>query len=197
MLPSSPAADEVPTGLTDEVQRALGSLPDDFRVPVVLCDVSDLSYEQIAEATGVPIGTVRSAYRPGTAPAACRARRRRGDRAMSMQGDALDPDMLSAYLDGELTDEERVAVAAQLEASAEWRSELAEVRAGVTSCAVCPQRDAPTGFWDAVHASVVADDAPRRADREVVVPITVARFHAHCAGAGWPRRPRPWPRWSR
>ena len=39
----------MPTGLSDEIQRALGALPDDFRVPVVLCDVSDLSYEQIAE----------------------------------------------------------------------------------------------------------------------------------------------------
>ena len=29
-------------------------------MPVVLCDVSDHSYEQIADATGVPIGTVRS-----------------------------------------------------------------------------------------------------------------------------------------
>src|SRR6478736_333220 len=51
--------------LSDEVQRALGSLPDDFRVPVVLCDVSDLSYEQIAAATGVPIGTVRSRIHRG------------------------------------------------------------------------------------------------------------------------------------
>ena len=40
-------------------------LPEDFRVPVVLCDVSDLSYEQIAEATGVPIGTVRSRIHRG------------------------------------------------------------------------------------------------------------------------------------
>ena len=65
VLPPAPAADEVPTGLSDEVQRALGDLPDDFRVPVVLCDVSDLSYEQIAETTGVPIGTVRSRIHRG------------------------------------------------------------------------------------------------------------------------------------
>ena len=65
VLPTTPAADEVSTGLSDEVQRALGSLPDDFRVPVVLCDVSDLSYEQIAAATGVPIGTVRSRIHRG------------------------------------------------------------------------------------------------------------------------------------
>jgi len=31
----------------------------------VLCDVSDLSYEQIAQSTGVPIGTVRSRIHRG------------------------------------------------------------------------------------------------------------------------------------
>ena len=54
-----------PTGLSDEIQRALDALPEEFRVPVVLCDVSDLSYEQIAETTGVPIGTVRSRIHRG------------------------------------------------------------------------------------------------------------------------------------
>jgi RNA polymerase sigma-70 factor (ECF subfamily) len=57
--------DEVQTGLSDEIQHALAELPDEFRVPVVLCDVSDLSYEQIAESTGVPIGTVRSRIHRG------------------------------------------------------------------------------------------------------------------------------------
>jgi RNA polymerase sigma-70 factor (ECF subfamily) len=65
VLPPAPAADEVQTGLSDEIQDALGELPEEFRVPVVLCDVSDLSYEQIAEATGVPIGTVRSRIHRG------------------------------------------------------------------------------------------------------------------------------------
>jgi len=65
VLPPAPAADEVQTGLSDEIQAALGDLPEEFRVPVVLCDVSDLSYEQIADATGVPIGTVRSRIHRG------------------------------------------------------------------------------------------------------------------------------------
>jgi len=65
VLPAAPAADEVATGLSDEIQHALAGLPDDFRVPVVLCDVSDLSYEQIAQSTGVPIGTVRSRIHRG------------------------------------------------------------------------------------------------------------------------------------
>ena len=55
----------------------------------------------------------------------------------------LDPDMLSAYLDGELTDAERVAVDAQLEASAEWRDELAEVRAARDALLGLPEREAP------------------------------------------------------
>jgi RNA polymerase sigma-70 factor (ECF subfamily) len=65
VLPPSPAADEASTELPEEIQRALDDLPDEFRVPVVLCDVGDLSYEQIAQATGVPIGTVRSRLHRG------------------------------------------------------------------------------------------------------------------------------------
>src|SRR5262245_64741307 len=65
VLPPAPAADEVPTGLSNEIETALLSLPDEFRIPVVLCDVSDLSYEQIAANTGVPIGTVRSRIHRG------------------------------------------------------------------------------------------------------------------------------------
>ena len=65
VLPSTPAADEVFTGLSAEIQRALEELPEEFRVPVVLCDVGDLSYEQIAVTTGVPIGTVRSRLHRG------------------------------------------------------------------------------------------------------------------------------------
>ena len=89
---------------------------------------------------------------------------------------ALDPDMLSAYLDGELTDAERAAVEAQLEASAEWRDELAEVRAARDALRGLPEREAPPGFWEAVHAHVAADDDDL-VDDEVVVPITAAPSH--------------------
>lgn len=44
----------------DEVQRAIAGLPDDFRETVVLSDVDGLSYAEVAAATGVPIGTVKS-----------------------------------------------------------------------------------------------------------------------------------------
>ena len=39
---------------------ALAGLSDEFRVPVVLRDVADLDYAEIAEVLGVPVGTVKS-----------------------------------------------------------------------------------------------------------------------------------------
>ena len=46
--------------ISDDVQRALDELPEDFRVAVVLCDVQGLSYKEIAEIVGCPVGTVMS-----------------------------------------------------------------------------------------------------------------------------------------
>ena len=43
-----------------EIDAALARLPADFRVAVVLRDLCGLAYEEIAEVTGVPVGTVRS-----------------------------------------------------------------------------------------------------------------------------------------
>jgi RNA polymerase sigma-70 factor (ECF subfamily) len=46
--------------VSDDVQRALDALPDDFRTAVVLCDVQGLSYKEIAEIMQTPVGTVMS-----------------------------------------------------------------------------------------------------------------------------------------
>jgi RNA polymerase sigma-70 factor (ECF subfamily) len=46
--------------VSDDVQRALDALPEDFRTAVVLCDVQGLSYKEIAEVMGCPVGTVMS-----------------------------------------------------------------------------------------------------------------------------------------
>jgi RNA polymerase sigma-70 factor (ECF subfamily) len=53
--------------LPAHVQAALVELPDDYRAAVVLCDVVGLPYEEIAETTGVPVGTVRSRIHRGRA----------------------------------------------------------------------------------------------------------------------------------
>lgn len=48
-----------------EVKRALDALPEEFRLAVVLCDVEELSYEEIAKVMGCPMGTVMSRLHRG------------------------------------------------------------------------------------------------------------------------------------
>lgn len=44
----------------DEVEAALEKLPVKFREIILLCDVEEMSYQEIAETLSVPIGTVMS-----------------------------------------------------------------------------------------------------------------------------------------
>ncbi len=64
---SSPSPDDVLASirLGDDVQKALLSLPYDFREAVVMCDVIGLSYDEISAAVAVPVGTVRSRIHRG------------------------------------------------------------------------------------------------------------------------------------
>jgi RNA polymerase sigma-70 factor (ECF subfamily) len=50
-----------------EVESALAKVPEDFRMAVILSDIEGLSYQEIADATQVPIGTVRSRIARGRA----------------------------------------------------------------------------------------------------------------------------------
>jgi RNA polymerase sigma-70 factor (ECF subfamily) len=67
----SPALDPPDPGPTPEdgamnselrvaLERALLQLPEDWRLVVVLSDVHGLSYEEVARAAGLPLGTVKS-----------------------------------------------------------------------------------------------------------------------------------------
>ncbi|MEI8240150.1 MAG: sigma-70 family RNA polymerase sigma factor [Actinomycetota bacterium] len=47
-------------GERDAIESALLELPEEFRIPVVLRDVADLEYADIAQVLDVPIGTVKS-----------------------------------------------------------------------------------------------------------------------------------------
>lgn len=53
--------------LGGEVEAALAQVPDDFRLAVILSDIEGMSYQEIADATNVPIGTVRSRLARGRA----------------------------------------------------------------------------------------------------------------------------------
>lgn len=67
VAPASRASD--PGRVIDRIDldRALERIPEEFRVAVVLRDVADLNYAEIAETLSVPIGTVRSRIARGRA----------------------------------------------------------------------------------------------------------------------------------
>ena len=54
---------------TQLVQHAIDDLPAHYREPLLLCDVEEMSYQEIAEILSIPMGTVMS--RPGQSPQGC------------------------------------------------------------------------------------------------------------------------------
>ena len=83
------------------VRRAIEELPPEFREALVLREMEELSYRQIAEITGVPIGTVMSRLsrarnllrqKPGAAG---------GERGMTMKCEEARP-IIDVYADDQL-----------------------------------------------------------------------------------------------
>jgi len=66
LLETMPSRDEHPiAGLEREervllVHSGLRALPPDLRLPLILCDLQGLPYEEIASELGIPLGTVKS-----------------------------------------------------------------------------------------------------------------------------------------
>jgi RNA polymerase sigma-70 factor (ECF subfamily) len=46
--------------IAETVNTAMDALPDELRMAITLREIEGLSYDEIAEAMGCPIGTVRS-----------------------------------------------------------------------------------------------------------------------------------------
>jgi RNA polymerase sigma-70 factor (ECF subfamily) len=59
---ADPGAEQPIDAVADRmaIDAALAGLPEEFRVPIVLRDVGDLDYAEIAHTLGIPIGTVKS-----------------------------------------------------------------------------------------------------------------------------------------
>jgi RNA polymerase sigma-70 factor (ECF subfamily) len=73
---SDPAATRAEATIEDRLllEPALQRIPEEFRVPLVLRDVGDLDYAEIADTLGVPIGTVKSRIARGRAALAHQVR---------------------------------------------------------------------------------------------------------------------------
>lgn len=58
----APSAEQIVTDrlFGDELQRAVDALDDRFRVVLLLIDVDDLTYGEVADVLGIPVGTVLS-----------------------------------------------------------------------------------------------------------------------------------------
>jgi RNA polymerase sigma-70 factor (ECF subfamily) len=65
---ATPFVPPIPQGLTDEeILAALARIPPHFQEVILLCDVEELTYKEIAEALSIPIGTVMSRLHRGRA----------------------------------------------------------------------------------------------------------------------------------
>jgi RNA polymerase sigma-70 factor (ECF subfamily) len=51
--------------MSEAIHKALGDLPEEFRLAVVLCDVEEFSYREIADIMECPVGTVMSRLHRG------------------------------------------------------------------------------------------------------------------------------------
>jgi RNA polymerase sigma-70 factor, ECF subfamily len=65
--PKSAEAEALENLGDSRVMRALGELPECFRATIYLADVLDYRYAEVAELTGVPLGTVMSRIHRGRA----------------------------------------------------------------------------------------------------------------------------------
>ena len=65
--PAVPAPQEALASGVEDIERALLGLPEAFRTAVVLRDVEELTYDEIARALSIPIGTVMSRIHRGRA----------------------------------------------------------------------------------------------------------------------------------
>jgi RNA polymerase sigma-70 factor (ECF subfamily) len=68
--------------IAETVNVAMDALPDELRVAITLREIEGLSYDEIAEAMGCPIGTVRSRI--------FRAREAIAEKLRPLLGTALD-----------------------------------------------------------------------------------------------------------
>jgi RNA polymerase sigma-70 factor, ECF subfamily len=81
--------------LDPDIAAALADLPPEYRAAVVLCDIEGLTYEEIADALGVKLGTVRSRIHRGRAQLRAALEHRRPRRGVGARRRGAEPALLS------------------------------------------------------------------------------------------------------
>ena len=105
---------------------------------------------------------------------------------MTGQRDQWSEDLLSAYVDGEVTDEQRVLVEARLAESPSTRALLAEIEAARDAVRALPMRDAPPEFWARILDGTGLDPADLADDAMADEPNVVVTLESRRT----PRLPR-------
>jgi RNA polymerase sigma-70 factor, ECF subfamily len=86
------------TGYSDEVERALAALPEDFRTALLLVTVEEMTYDEVAEVMSCPIGTVRSRVARGRALLAANLAKANVIRPPDRPGQVVEMDTPAAAL---------------------------------------------------------------------------------------------------
>ena len=76
-----------------DVQAALKALAPEYRAAVILCDIEGLSYEEIAAALGIKLGTVRSRIHRGRAQLRASLEHRRPRQLTALRAAAARPSL--------------------------------------------------------------------------------------------------------
>ena len=174
------------------IVAALHDLPEDYRVPTVLRDVYGLPYQEIAETTGRPLGTVKVMVHRGRA--SLRLKLRAGGvgpdqgpagavRERRLMDCSYFRERINHYVDGELGYLEVAELQAHLSFCPDCAAELAqlgEVRGALAAWGRL-ELAPPPGFAERVMAAVELEPAPgspKPFGRAVEDALAEARRHA-------------------
>ena len=132
---ASPEAELLRRHDAETIRRLIAALPPPFREVIVLRDINDLSYREIAGVAGVPVGTVMSRLARARAMLRAAWNAEEGNRSMNCSEAEV---LLHALVDGELDAGHARDVEAHVAACRDCTGKLAALRAMRDAMAAAP-----------------------------------------------------------